>query len=111
MSFGKFLRCASITELPLVATGNCRHCLQTNHVFFYGSRNLIARFDYERIRPYEIYVRQQLPFDGSFYYHELALECQSLKLLTLDLFRSFRAKHSELEVVMDSMVTVFTTPQ
>lgn len=109
MSFGKFLEVRFYNRTATCRTGNCRHCLQTNHVFFYGSRNLIARFDYERIRPYEIYVRQQLPFDGSFYYHELALECQSLKLLTLDLFRSFRAKHSELEVVMDSIVLVFTT--
>ena len=109
MSFGKFLEVRFYNRTATCRTGNCRHCLQTNHVFFYGSRNLVARFDYEQIKPYDIYVRQQLPFDGSFYYHELAIECQSLKLLTLDLFRSFRTKHSDLEVFMDSIVLGFTT--
>ena len=66
MSFGKFLEVRFYNRTATCRTGNCRHCLQTNHVFFYGSRNLIARFDYERIRPYEFMSDSNFLLTGHF---------------------------------------------
>jgi len=102
MSFGKFLEVRFYNMAACCRTGGCRHCLQTEHVFYYGCQSLVARFDYERIQPYDICVRKQLPFDSTFHYNELASQYIGVQNLGITLFHSFHIKHTELEAVLDA---------
>ena len=56
MSFGKFLEISFYNAAACGRTGGCAHCVQTQHVRFFGRENLAARFEYQRIVPYGIHV-------------------------------------------------------
>jgi len=103
LSFGKFLEVRFYNDKASSRTGGCHHSIQTEHVFFYGSQNLVTRFEYESIQPYDIYVRHQLPLDSSFHYQQLVLQCEILKCLGADLLQAFYDKHVKLEMITDAI--------
>lgn len=74
-SFGKFLEVFFYNRDAILNAPDfqCSCTLQTDATLYYGCGKLAARFTYEKITPYGVFVRRCLPIDFS-YHREAALK-------------------------------------
>ena len=95
-SFGKFLELSFYNKTATInAPEHQCHCqLQVHSTLYFGCGNLAARFSYERIRPYNVFLRRYLPFDESFHKKFTVLELNEIMMSSTDLFERFD-KHIE----------------
>lgn len=65
LSFGKFVEIYFYNRDAIIDSKehNCSCQMQTAAVLYFGCGDLAARFTYETIKPYGVYVRRFLPFD------------------------------------------------
>ena len=93
-SFGKFLEVSFYNTSCIMNSPECQCELQGQSILHFGCGNLAARFTYERIRPYGVYLRKSLPFDESFHKKFTVLELNEIMVSSSDLFERFN-KHIE----------------
>jgi hypothetical protein len=96
-SFGKFLESFFYNRQLVMNSPSCScSCkLQTSstHLFF-GCGRLAARFTYEQVRPFNVYVRKSLPIDVTFHCAEALRQLQQISMSSSLLFVKFD-KHIE----------------
>lgn len=68
-SFGKFLESFFYNHDTIMnsSKSQCQCELQKSGILFFGCGRLAARFTYERIRPFGVFVRKSLSIDASFH--------------------------------------------
>lgn len=95
-SFGKFLESsfynrATIVNSPL---NPCQSPLQKSTTLFFGCGRLAAKFTYEQIRPFGVFVRKSLPIDASFHRARALRHLEKISMASSTLFVKFD-KHIE----------------
>lgn len=95
-SFGKFLESFfynrnAIMNSPL---GSCKCNLQTSTILYFGCGRLAARFTYERVKPFGVFVRKVLPIDTTFHRNASLRQLENISMASSMLFVKFD-KHIE----------------
>jgi len=95
-SFGKFLESSfynrdTIVNSPL---SSCQSPLQKSTTLFFGCGRLAAKFTYEQIRPFGVFVRKSLPIDTSFHRARALRHLEKISMASSTLFVKFD-KHIE----------------
>ncbi len=95
-SFGKFLESSfynrdTIVNSPL---SSCQSPLQKSTTLFFGCGRLAAKFTYEQIRPFGVFVRKSLPIDTSFHRARALRHLEKISMGSSTLFVKFD-KHIE----------------
>ena len=95
-SFGKFLESSfynrdTIVNSPL---SSCQSPLQKSTTLFFGCGRLAAKFTYEQIRPFGVYVRKSLPIDTTFHRTRALQHLEKISMASSTLFVKFD-KHIE----------------
>ena len=95
-SFGKFLESFfynrdAIMNMP---EHGCSCNVQGATTLFFGCGKLAARFTYERVRPFGVFVRRSLPIDPSFHRAEALRQLEEISMASSLLFVKFD-KHIE----------------
>ena len=95
-SFGKFLEVFFYNRDAILnaSNHNCSCNLQSAAMLYFGCGKLGARFTYERITPYGVFVRKTLPFEESFHRKEAMRRLDYIAVESSSLFISFD-KHIE----------------
>lgn len=95
-SFGKFLEVTFYNKSVQINSPEHQcHCqLQGHSTLYFGCGNLAAKFTYERIHPYGVFLRRYLPFDEGFHKKFTVLELNEIMISSSDLFERF-TKHIE----------------
>lgn len=95
-SFGKFLESFFYNRDTIMNStqSSCTCPLQTHANLFFGCGRLGARFTYERIRPFNVYVRKSLPIDTSFHRAAALHQLEQISMSSSSLFVEFD-KHIE----------------
>ena len=93
-SFGKYLEVSFYNTSCVINSQECNCQLQGQSTLYFGCGNLAARFTYERIRPYDVFLRRHLPFDENFHKKFTVLELNEIMVSSTDLFERFN-KHIE----------------
>ena len=68
--------------------------MQNGTTLYFGCGNLAARFTYEQIRPYGVYLRRYLSFDEDFHRDRTVKELNTIMVSSSELFEKFE-KHVE----------------
>jgi Phosphatidylinositol-4-phosphate 5-Kinase len=95
-SFGKFLE-VFFYNRDAILNAPAHHCscnLQLSAMLYFGCGKLGARFTYERITPYGVFVRKSLPFDVAFHKKEVMRRLDIIAVESSTLFVKFD-KHIE----------------
>ena len=69
-SFGKFLEVFFYNKeafMNLESSSGCNHNMQADTTLYFGCKDLAASFTYQPIKPYQVFVRRNLSFDGEFH--------------------------------------------
>ena len=68
-SFGKFLEVYFYNRDAIINSPEhgCSCPAQTSATLYFGCERLAARFTYEKVHPYGVYIRRSVPFDESFH--------------------------------------------
>jgi 1-phosphatidylinositol-3-phosphate 5-kinase len=95
-SFGKFLESFFYNRDAIMNSpqSTCACQLQNSATLFFGCGRLAARFTYERIRPFGVFVRKTLPIDISFHRSKALNELEKISMSSSLLFVKFD-KHIE----------------
>jgi Phosphatidylinositol-4-phosphate 5-Kinase len=95
-SFGKFLEVFFYNRDAILnaPAHQCSCNLQTAAMLYFGCGKLGARFTYERITPYGVFVRKTLPFDVPFHKKEAMCRLDLIAVESSTLFINFD-KHIE----------------
>ncbi len=93
-SFGKFLEVSFYNTTCIMNSKECQCEIQNRSILYFGCGNLAARFTYERIRPYDVFLRRHLPFDENYHKKFTVLELNEIMVSSTDLFERFD-KHIE----------------
>lgn len=90
-SFGKFLEVFFYNHYAcLNAPGhNCSCNLQRSATLYFGCDKLAARFTYERIAPFGVFVRRSLPLDIIFHRNEAMRRLDLISVESSNLFVNF----------------------
>eukprot|EP00980_Cylindrotheca_fusiformis_P007582 scaffold1580_cov116-Cylindrotheca_fusiformis.AAC.17 len=105
-SFGKFLESFFYNRDTVMNStqSSCTCPLQTHANLFFGCGRLAARFTYERIRPFNVFVRKSLPIDTSFH---RAAALQQLDQISIDSSSLFVNFDSHIEKVSREARSLF----
>ena len=93
-SFGKFLEVSFYNTTCIMNSRECQCQLQSQSTLYFGCGNLAARFTYEPVRPYDVFLRRHLPFDDNFHKEFTVLQLNEIMVSSSDLFERFN-KHIE----------------
>ena len=95
-SFGKFLEVFFYNrDAILNAPGHGCSCnLQSNATLYFGCGKLAARFTYEKVAPFGVFVRKTLPLDATFHRKEAMRRLGVISVESSNLFVAFD-KHIE----------------
>ena len=95
-SFGKFLESFFYNRYTIMNSpqSECTCELQTSGILFFGCGRLAARFTYERLHPYGVFVRKHLPIDTSFHRSSALRHLELISMASSQLFVKFD-KHIE----------------
>mmetsp|Transcript_9237 Transcript_9237/g.17384 ORF Transcript_9237/g.17384 Transcript_9237/m.17384 type:complete len:2047 (+) Transcript_9237:105-6245(+) len=98
-SFGKFLEVTFYNKTVQINAPEYQCCcqLQQYSTLYFGCGNLAAKFTYERIHPYGVFLRRYLPFDDGFHKKFTVLELNEIMISSSDLFERF-IKHIETTI-------------
>jgi hypothetical protein len=90
-SFGKFLEVYFYNKSMRVHSSShtCTCNIQDDCVLYFGCGNLAAKFTYEKIKPYGVFLRKHLPFDEGFHKKFTVLELNEIMMSSSDLFERF----------------------
>ena len=93
-SFGKFLETFFYNrDAILNAPGyGCSCNVQTSATLYFGCGKLAARFTYEPVAPFGVFVRKSLPLDYSFHKEEALKRIELIAVESDNLFTNFE-KH------------------
>ena len=93
-SFGKFLEVYFYNRDAIInAPGHLCFCrMQTNSQLFFGCSSLAARFTYEKIAPYSVFCRRQLPYDESFHRLHSLQDLEHISVTSSSLFVRYLRK-------------------
>jgi Phosphatidylinositol-4-phosphate 5-Kinase len=96
-SFGKFLEVFFYNRDACVnaPAHRCSCNLQSCAALYFGCEKLAARFTYERIAPFGVFVRRSLPLDIAFHRKEAMRRLDFISVESSNLFVSFD-KHIEM---------------
>jgi len=94
-SFGKFLECFFYNRQLVMNSpqSDCK-CSLTDCTLYFGCGRLAARFTYEPVRPFGVFVRKCLPIDEPFHRKTALRELEQISVSSSLLFVKF-AKHIE----------------
>ena len=95
-SFGKFLEVFFYNRDAILSSPEhgCSCQMQSSAILYFGCGRLAARFTYERVKPYGVFVRRNLPIDESFHCNEALRELELISVASSELFVKFD-KHIE----------------
>ena len=95
-SFGKFLESFFYNRDTIVNSPqcSCKCQLQKSTTLYFGCGRLAAKFTYERIRPFGVYVRKSLPIDTAFHRSRALNHLEKISMASSTLFVNFD-KHIE----------------
>jgi len=95
-SFGKFLESFFYNRQTIMNAPQrgCSCSMQTSTTLFFGCGRLAARFKYEPVRPFGVFVRKSLPLDTSYHRSEALLQLDQVSMASSHLFVKFD-KHIE----------------
>uniref|UniRef100_A0A7S1Z8Z8 1-phosphatidylinositol-3-phosphate 5-kinase n=1 Tax=Ditylum brightwellii TaxID=49249 RepID=A0A7S1Z8Z8_9STRA len=95
-SFGKFLEVFFYNRDALLnAPDNGCDCqLQTCSTLYFGCDRLAARFSYEKIKPFGVFVRRSLPIEESFHRKDSLLQLEHISISSSELFAKY-GRHIE----------------
>lgn len=93
-SFGKFLEAFFYNRDAVLSACSCN--LQTAAILNFGCGKLVARFTYDRIDPYKVFIRSSLPFDGRFQKSEAVRRMDVISTESAMLFIKFQAHISKV---------------
>mmetsp|Transcript_4381 Transcript_4381/g.12074 ORF Transcript_4381/g.12074 Transcript_4381/m.12074 type:complete len:1827 (+) Transcript_4381:66-5546(+) len=95
-SFGKFLESFFYNRDAILNAPDheCSCQLQSSAVLYFGCGNLAARFSYEPVRPFEVFVRANLPIHIPFHKEETIRRLELISGSSSELFVNFD-KHIE----------------
>jgi hypothetical protein len=85
--YEQFLEIMFYNRSALGRTGGCDHCIQTDHVLFFGLGSLAARFEYDTVKPYDIFSRKLLTLDDKHRKKQLSKSLEHTKLISSELFQ------------------------
>ena len=96
LSFGKFVEIYFYNkDFVLHSKGHSCSCqMQSKAILYFGCGRLAARFTYERIEPYSVYVRKSLPFNYEFHLQDALVHLEKISNASSYLFSRFD-KHIE----------------
>jgi hypothetical protein len=89
-SFGKFLEVIFYNRDTIVNSSTCRCNAQTSSVLYFGCGKLAARFTYERIAPFGVFVKKTLPLDYHAHYQEAMSQLDLIAAESKNLFSNFK---------------------
>lgn len=89
-SFGKFLEVNFYNRDSIVNSPWCSCNCQMNSVLYFACGKLAARFSYERITPFGVFVRKCLPLDYRFHYQEAISQLDLISSESKSLFANFK---------------------
>ena len=95
-SFGKFLESFFYNRYLIMnsSQSTCSCNLQKSTTLFFGCGRLAAKFTYERIRPFGVFVRNTLPIDTTFHRARALQHLEKISMASSSLFVKFD-KHIE----------------
>ena len=90
-SFGKFLESFFYNRHAVINSleQSCECDVQSNATLFFGCGRLAARFTYERVRPFGVFVRKALPIDTTFHRIEALRQLEQISMASSQLFVKF----------------------
>lgn len=91
-SFGKFLETFFYNRDAIVNASDhvgCSCDLQNSAVLFFGCGKLAARFSYESVRPYDVFVRRTLPIEMSYHKEQALQQLDTILKSSSELFVRF----------------------
>jgi len=108
-SFGKFLESFFYNRDAIMNAPEyqCSCGVQSSTRLYFGCGKLAARFDYEPIRPYNVFVRRNLPMEMSFQKEEALRRLELVSTSSSKLFAKFE-KH--IERVAREARSLFNSP-
>lgn len=91
-SFGKFLEVYFYNHTARLnaAEHGCSCQMQTSATLFFGCGRLVARFSYNKVNAYNVYVRRHLPFDNSVYRRHALRQLDIIRTSANLLFAKFQ---------------------
>jgi 1-phosphatidylinositol-3-phosphate 5-kinase len=90
LSFGKFLEVFFYNrDAILNSPEHGCSCRMQNSTLYFGCGRLAARFAYEQVKPFGVYVRRNLPIDESFHRAEALNQLDIISSVSSDLFVRF----------------------
>jgi 1-phosphatidylinositol-3-phosphate 5-kinase len=95
-SFGKFLESFFYNRYTVMNSPQhkCGCELQTSGILFFGCGRLAARFTYERLRPFGVFVRKHLPIESAYHRSSALRHLELISMASSQLFVKFD-KHIE----------------
>jgi len=95
-SFGKFLEVYFYNRDAIINSPEhgCSCPAQTSATVYFGCERLAARFTYEKVHPYGVYIRRSVPFDESFHRDNTIKHLERITSMSSVLFLRFD-KHIE----------------
>jgi len=108
-SFGKFLEVFFYNKTIQLNSPEhqCSCTLQGASTLFFGCGDLAARFTYESIRPYGVYLRRHLSFDEDFHKKFTVLELNEIMITSTELFEKFQ---KQIEKIGSETRQLFGSP-
>mmetsp|Transcript_31801 Transcript_31801/g.68845 ORF Transcript_31801/g.68845 Transcript_31801/m.68845 type:complete len:2148 (-) Transcript_31801:1362-7805(-) len=90
-SFGKFLETFFYNRSALLNSPEhgCFCQMQSSSTLYFGCGNLAARFTYEKINPFGVFVRKTLPFEPEFHQNDSLRQLEVISTTSSDLFVAF----------------------
>ena len=90
LSFGKFLEIFFYNrDAILNSPEHGCSCPMQNSTLYFGCGRLVARFTYERVKPFGVFVRRNLPIDESFHRAEALRQLEVISVTSSELFVKF----------------------
>lgn len=95
-SFGKFLESFFYNRDAIMNAQEhgCSCPMQPSAILYFGCGKLAARFTYESVKPFGVFVRRNLPIDPSFHRTEAVRQLELISMASSELFVAFD-KHIE----------------
>jgi 1-phosphatidylinositol-3-phosphate 5-kinase len=90
-SFGKFLESFFYNRDCHMNSSDHRCCcsMQTSAVLYFGCGRLAARFTYERVQPFGVFVGRTLPIDETYHRTESIRQLEQISVASSELFVKF----------------------
>ena len=91
LSFGKFLETFFYNRTATLNAPehSCKCQMQTNSTLYFGCGQLAARFTYEKVKPFGVFVRKILPFEGDYHRNESLRQLDLVSTTSSQLFSAF----------------------